>query len=134
MNGREDGPTTNVEARDLVVQALYEADLRHDDRAADLERMPARARRLAAGVLEHRAELDAAIEAASEHWRIDRMPVVDRAVLRLGLYELRYETSTPAAVIVSEAVRIAKAYSTERSGAFVNGVLGTLARQERPGE
>jgi N utilization substance protein B len=59
------------------------------------------------------------------------MPVVDRAILRLGLYELRYETDTPAAVVVAEAVRLAKTFSTERSGAFVNGVLATLAEQER---
>ncbi len=59
------------------------------------------------------------------------MPVVDRAVLRLALFELRHEPETPTAVILSEAVRIAKQYSTERSGRFVNGVLATLAREER---
>ena len=51
------------------------------------------------------------------------MPVIDRSILRLGLYELRHVTDTPTAVVVSEAVRLAKTYSTERSGAFVNGVL-----------
>jgi N utilization substance protein B len=55
------------------------------------------------------------------------MPVVDRAILRLGLYELRHEPETPVAVVVSEAVRLAKTYSTEKSGAFVNGVLAALA-------
>jgi N utilization substance protein B len=82
-------------------------------------------------VLEHVRELDDDIDSASEHWRVQRMPVVDRAILRLGLYELRYEPDTPAAVVVAEAVRLAKTFSTERSGAFVNGVLATLAEKER---
>jgi transcription antitermination protein NusB len=125
-------PSTASEPRELAIQALYEADLRHHDRIEDPGRLPLRARRLAEGVLEERAELDTAIEAASEHWRVERMPAVDRAILRLGLYELRRHPELPAAVIVSEAVRIAKLFSTERSGAFVNGVLATLARIERP--
>ncbi len=58
------------------------------------------------------------------------MPVIDRAILRLGLYELRH-LSTPAAVVVNEAVRLAKTYSTQRSGSFVNGVLAALAEIER---
>lgn len=121
------------EPRELAIQALYEADL------LELGELPAgsdlrgRARRLAEGVLAHRAELDEELGRASEHWRVDRMPAVDRAILRLGLYELRFETDTPTAVIVSEAVRIAKEFSTEKSGKFVNGVLGALAERERGG-
>jgi N utilization substance protein B len=59
------------------------------------------------------------------------MPVIDRSILRLGLFELRHGRGVPTAVVVSEAVRLAKTYSTERSGAFVNGVLATLARAPR---
>jgi N utilization substance protein B len=59
------------------------------------------------------------------------MPVIDRSILRLGLFELRHGRETPTAVVVSEAVRLAKTYSTERSGAFVNGVLASLARTTR---
>jgi N utilization substance protein B len=83
------------------------------------------------GVLAHLDELDREIDAVSEHWRVPRMPVVDRAILRLGLYELRYEPETPPAVVVAEAVRLAKLFSTERSGAFVNGVLAALAEISR---
>ena len=83
-------------------------------------------------VMAHVDELDEAIALASDHWSIDRMPVIDRAVIRLGLYELRYVPGTPAAVIVNEAVRLAKTYSTQRSGVFVNGVLAALAETERP--
>lgn len=129
----ESHPEAVAEPRDLALRALYEADLRRLDQA-DLEALPAKARRLTEGVLRHQAELDAAIEAASEHWRVDRMPAVDRAVLRLGLYELRFEPSTPSPVVVAEAVRLASTYSTEKSGKFVNGVLAALARRERPAE
>jgi N utilization substance protein B len=118
-----------VEPRDLAVQALYEADQR--EVAGDSRDLPPKAARLVAGVLAHVGELDREIDAASEHWRVKRMPVVDRAILRLGLYELKYEPGTPAAVVVAEAVRLAKTFSTERSGAFVNGVLAALADKER---
>jgi len=118
-----------VEPRDLAVQALYEADQR--DLSNGDDDLPPKAARLVAGVLEHVRELDDEIDKASEHWRVQRMPVVDRAILRLGLYELRYELETPVAVVVAEAVRLAKTFSTERSGAFVNGVLAALAEKER---
>lgn len=121
----------SVEARDLAVQTLYEADQR--DCPLPLDDLPPKAARLVAGVLDHIEELDRDIDAASEHWRVQRMPVVDRAILRLGLYELRYEPDTPAAVVVAEAVRLAKTFSTERSGAFVNGVLAALIDRERAG-
>ncbi len=78
------------------------------------------------GVADHASGLDAAIERASRGWRVDRMAVVDRCVLRLALYELLY-TETPTAVVIDQAVELAKAYSTARSGAFVNGVLGAIA-------
>ena len=59
------------------------------------------------------------------------MPVVDRNILRIGLFELKHDRDTPTAVIVTEAVRMAQTYSTERSGSFVNGVLATLAKEVR---
>ena len=123
---------TATEPRDLALQALYEIDRAGGSGGAD--RLPAKARRLVEGVLAHTGELDAGIEAASEHWSVDRMPVVDRAILRLGLYELTHERDTPVAVVVNEAVRLAKTYSTQRSGAFVNGVLAALAQRERGGD
>lgn len=121
--------TSTDEPRDLALQALYEVDRRGVD--GSIDSLPPKARRLAEGVLAHAEELDAGIEAASEHWSVDRMPVIDRTVLRLGLYELRHELDTPVAVVVNEAVRLAKTYSTQRSGAFVNGVLAALADRER---
>lgn len=119
----------STEPRDLALQALYQADRTGDP--GYVEDLPARARRLIEGVMAHADDLDVAIGAASDHWTIDRMPVIDRAILRLGLYELRSSPGTPSAVIVNEAVRLAKTYSTQRSGSFVNGVLAALAEVER---
>lgn len=79
----------------------------------------------------HREEVDAIIRKAAEHWSLERMPVVDRNVLRIGIYELIY-TDVPAGVIVDQAVTLAKMLSTEDSGRFVNGLLGRVARERRP--
>lgn len=123
----------NTEARQLAIEALYEADQREVDEVG--EGLPARAERMVTGVLEHQVELDRQIDAVSDHWRINRMPVVDRAILRLGLYELLYERDTPPAVVVAEAVRLAKVFGTEKSGSFVNGILATLVtKTRRPGD
>ena len=113
-------------SRDCRVEAL--GALYSADAAAGSPAQPgltARARRLADGAWGHRQELDAEIAAVATGWRVERMPAVDRAVLRLALYELRH-TNTPVAVVISEAVELAKIYSTARSGAFVNGVLAKL--------
>jgi N utilization substance protein B len=83
------------------------------------------------GVTAEAESLDHDIEAASQHWAVARMPLLDRAILRLGLWELRNDPDTPTAVVVSEAVRLANTYSTGRSGAFINGVLATLAKSTR---
>jgi transcription antitermination protein NusB len=111
---------------------MYEADQLGLADIPEHEDLVGKARRLAEGAHSHRVELDSALDAVSDHWRVDRMPVVDRAILRLALYELRYERETPTGVVLSEAVRIAKEFSTEKSGLFVNGVLGALALRERP--
>lgn len=79
---------------------------------------------LIAGVEEHKADLDQRIQAISENWRLDRMPPLDRNILRLGLYEIRFGgEETPPAVALDEAVELAKRYGTDQSGKFVNGLL-----------
>lgn len=115
-----------MEPRDQAVQALYELDQRQSTSVP--QDLGPKARRLVIGVLEHRSDLDTAIDAASTNWRVDRMPVVDRAILRLGAYELFHEEETPIAVVLNEAVRLAKLFSTEKSGGFVNGVLAALSQ------
>lgn len=113
------------EAREEALKRLYEADQRR--REPTTEDLPRRAAELVAGVWAERESLDAAIGGASRRWTIERMPPVDRNVMRIALWELRHHPRTPVPVVISEAVRLAKAYSTERSGGFVNGVLARLA-------
>jgi N utilization substance protein B len=120
---------TSEEPRDVALQALYQAEISGD--TSEFDDLSGRVGFLVRGVLDHKEELDNEIESASEHWSVARMPVIDRSILRLGLFELRHGRETPTAVVVSEAVRLAKTYSTERSGAFVNGVLASLARTTR---
>ena len=79
------------------------------------------------GVGEAGASLDEQIGSASQHWRVERMARVDRNVLRLGTWELRHRTDVPRAVVLDEAVELAKAYGTDESSAFVNGVLNKVA-------
>ena len=83
------------------------------------------------GVEEHCDDLDELLRQYSEHWAVERMPAVDRAVLRLGCYELAHEPDVPTAVVISEAVDLAKQYSTKDSGRFVNGLLARIAEQVR---
>jgi len=122
------GRHVTIETRDLVLETLYEFEIRGEWERASL---PPRALAIINGVVDNRESLDHEIEAASEHWSVARMPLVDRTILRMGLYELRYDPDTPTAVVISEAVRLAKCYSTERSSSFVNGVLASLARGAR---
>lgn len=123
------GAEVQVETRDLVLEALYELETRGEI-DLDLEGRPLH---IANGVIETMEDLDRGIEAASEHWSVARMPVIDRNILRIGLYELRHDHETPTAVVVSEGVRLAQTYSTERSASFVNGVLASLAKTARDG-
>jgi N utilization substance protein B len=74
-------------------------------------------------------EVDARIRAASANWRLERMSRVDRAILRMGTWELAYRGDVPRAVVIDEAVELAKAYGAEESSAFVNGVLDKIAEE-----
>jgi N utilization substance protein B len=82
---------------------------------------------LVEGVTEHRVRIDELLSEHSEDWTVQRMPPVDRAVLRLGLYELLWVSDVPDAVAIDEAVELAKSLSTDDSPRFVNGVLGKIA-------
>jgi N utilization substance protein B len=129
------------EARRQAIGVLYQADVTGADPRAVLEEWRAAGRevdpfaeRLVAGVAEHASLLDETLVAHSEHWPLDRMASVDRVVLRLGVYELRFGgDDVPQAVAIDEAVRAVKELSTEDSGAFVNGILGTVAAERETG-
>ncbi len=105
-------------------------------RSSDLRNASAALRdftqRLVSGTLANRDDLDAIISKQADHWRLARMPIVDRNILRLALFELLHEPSTPRPVVIDEALEIAKRFSTPRSSQFINGILdGVLkARKE----
>jgi N utilization substance protein B len=117
--------------RDHALEALYAAE--QTGSPPDPGSYGDAAVQLVDGVWASREDLDRAIGEVAVGWRVERMAPVDRTLLRLALWELRHQPATPVAVIVSEAVRLAKVYSTESSGRFVNGVLSGLAEGVRPG-
>jgi transcription antitermination protein NusB len=143
-------------ARRLALDVLYEAEIRDDlpleawgarradgwivpgdeetadPSAPEKEPEPAAidyAHLLVQGVQEHAADIDALIAGYADHWTIQRMPVIDRNILRVALFELLWRTDVPVPVAINEAVELAKALSTEESGRFVNGLLGRIAEQ-----
>lgn len=83
---------------------------------------------LVQGTLEHLGEVDQKLAQYSVDWRVDRMPSIDRNILRMATYELLYHDDTPPGVAVNEAVELAKVYGDANSGRFVNGILGNLVR------
>ena len=120
---------TTAEPRLAALEALYAAESVDAD-GPSIEGLRRRAGALATGTWDNRADLDHEIAGAARGWRVERMPAVDRNILRLALYELRH-TDTPVAVVISEAVKLAKRYSTANSSSYINGILGNLADLDR---
>ncbi len=130
-------------AREVVFRALYEADLSGDDPVEVLELSLGRFRftadgrafalRLAAGFGERRDEVDRILKDLLQHWALERVSAVARAILRVGIAELLSIPETPVLVVLNEAVRLARRYGEEDAGGFVNGVLDAAARRLRPG-
>ena len=126
-------------ARKRAVDLLYEADLRGADALAilsdrvDLGQPPLNdyTVELVEGVAAHGPRIDELLSEYAEGWTIERMPGVDRAVLRVGVYELLWRADVPDAVAIDEAVELAKTLSTDESPRFVNGVLARVLR-DRP--
>jgi N utilization substance protein B len=111
-----------AESRSLPVSVIVEAQvLAVDDLVSSLT----------AGVASRQSQLDEMITEYSHTWTIHRMPAIDRNVLRLAIYELLDRPEVPVAVIINEAVELAKRFSTEESGRYVNGVLSAIAKQVR---
>jgi N utilization substance protein B len=121
-------------ARKRALDVLFEAELRSQpvldvlaERAADeTPPLPAYAADLVRGVHAHQQRIDELLAAYAEGWTLDRMPAVDRNLLRIGAFELLWADDIPDAVAISEAVRLARELSTESSPAFVNGLLARL--------
>lgn len=130
------GEDRRTEARERALALLYEADAKRVEPAAVLAALPVRPDPLAAllvtGVADHLERIDALVGGHAQGWTLERMPVIDRTVLRLGTYELLERDDVPTAVVLDEAVELAKRYGgTDDSGRFVNGVLAAIAREVR---
>ncbi|WP_460773854.1 transcription antitermination factor NusB [Microbacterium sp. GXF7504] len=128
-------------ARKRALDILFQADVRGEDLgvmlAAEAKRAasePARqaswlyAREIVDGVIDNRDEIDEQIVTNARDWKLERMPAVDRAVLRIGVWEIVFNDEVPDAVAIDEAVELAKEFSTDDSGSFVHGVLARIAR------
>ncbi|HEY4222114.1 MAG TPA: transcription antitermination factor NusB [Myxococcota bacterium] len=128
------------QARECALQILYPLDMTAGALAADdaiarfFENFDAdararqRAESLVRGVVDNRAKIDELASQHSPRWKLERMAIVDRNVLRLCLYELLFDADTPVKVVIDEGVEIAKRFGAEQSAAFVNGVLDSAAR------
>jgi transcription antitermination factor NusB len=123
-------------ARELALQVLYQVDLRGPalmDEAEELVRTDETdtetrefALALIQGTHEHKPQIDEAIQAVAQNWNIARMAVVDRNVLRLATFELLHCEDVPPKVAINEAIELGKRYSTQNSGAFINGILDKI--------
>lgn len=136
MSGSPEGVGSRREARERALSMLYEAESKGVDPAEVIEAQmlepEAYAGDLVAGVGEHGKELDDFIRRFSKGWSLERMPTIDRTLLRMAIYELAHRPDVPTGAVISEAVDLAKQYSTDDSGKFVNGMLGKIADEIRP--
>lgn len=132
--------SARTKARKRAVDAVFAADLRKispltllddvADLAADRQNQEAifgYAREIVQGVVDNHEEIDDLLETYSQGWALDRMPNLDRAILRVGVWEILHNPAVPDAVAVNEAVELAKELSTDDSGSFVNGLLSRIA-------
>ena len=126
-------------SREFALQALYRWDItRKDDNKtiaqfrdhfSQRKEKDEFAERIALGVLEHVREIDQLIEEYSENWRLDRMPIIDRNILRMATFELLYCEDIPPKVTLNEAIELGKRYGSEDSGSFINGILDRIQNE-----
>ena len=132
--------SARTKARKRALDVLFSADVRDISIAEALEAEAERAasepdraaswlyaREILDGVIDHSAEIDETIETYARGWSLERMPAVDRAIVRIAVWEILYNPDVPGAVAVDEAVEAAKTLSTEESSSYVNGLLATIA-------
>jgi len=126
------------QGREAALQALYAIVVGHREPGDALSEMVGEAndteyrafvKDLVLGTLDHATEADALLTPLLEGWTIERLPTIDRLLLEMGTFELRYRPVTPRAVVINEAVELAKKFSTEDSNRFVNGVLNAIAQE-----
>jgi len=114
------------QARELALRVLFQLETSTDDPDEVLQ-YPAFASDLVRGVLANREELDAVLREASEHWKVEQMAKVDRTILRIAVYELTIDKHVPPKAAINESIELAKTFSGDDAGRFVNGILGRVA-------
>lgn len=123
------------EARERAIELLYEREVRELSADELLASLPLRPNAYAVAALEgvhdNSESIDGLIADFAQGWTVERLPQVDRAILRLAVWELAFQHEVPAAVVIDEAIELAKEYSTEKSSGFVNGVLDAIAQKVR---
>jgi transcription antitermination protein NusB len=130
-------PGKRHQARELALKVLFEIEGTGDDPEDVLRYHAAEgaapddvtnfARQLVDGVIANRDRLDAILSETSEHWRLDQMAKVDRVILRIAVYEIAIDRKVPTKAAINESIELAKTFSGEEAGRFVNGVLGRVA-------
>jgi len=126
-------------ARELALQMLYQADLSGNgadiilSTFEDLQKSKPNTREFAVkifkGTVDHLQEIDDMIQLQADNWRLSRMAVVDRNIIRMSIYEFLHETDTPKLVIIDEAIEIAKKFGTQKSSQFINGILDGILKR-----
>jgi N utilization substance protein B len=127
-------------SRELALQLLYQLDARGDEAESLIEpflqeeepddpEVHAFTRQLVSGTRGAMVEIDALLTDAAENWRLDRMALIDRNILRMALFEMLHLDEVPAKVTINEAIELGKRYSTKQSGSFINGILDRIRRE-----
>lgn len=130
-NPRGDIIKTQQLLSDVSLDMAQRAMANYFDNFTYPEKVQTRIRTMVVGIIRHIASIDGLIGQHSTKWRLDRMPLVDRNILRIAIYEILHEPDISANVIINEAIEIAKRYGSEESSTFVNGVLDTVAAGQR---
>ena len=132
---RAGGKAARSDARERAMHILYEADTKGLTGTEVLAKQVLSIEELTieivTGVSSHLDELDGHIVECANGWTLARMPVIDRNILRMAIFELSYSRDVPVAVVINEAVELAKTFSTDDSGRFVNGVLSAISKVVR---
>ena len=126
-------------SREIIIQVLYQMDMSDGDAEENFnlfwqhfnpsDELKEFSQKIVQGVCKHREEIDALIEKHSKHWRLKRMTIVDKNILRSAIFELMFCPDTPVKVIINEAIELGKKFSSGKSAPFINGILDKVSHQ-----
>lgn len=126
-------------ARESTLQILFQLEFNHHHPESTIkqywenrkvsEEVREYSNWLVNGIISHQKEIDNVIQSVSEHWRLSRMAVIDRNILRMAVFELLFEENIAAAIVINEAIEIAKKYSSDEAATFVNGILDAIRKR-----